>query len=173
MTTKKPLHDSFFARAAAGLRYAFTGKDWFGAGQPLEPLAPEETKGRQFDYPSAINTNHSKPRQSEGISFAQLRALADNYDLMRLIIERRKDQLAKLSWTSIRLKNNTLWIDDYKISSQIQTSPDLPTLFNAESKPKPNKKRASYIFQSFCYAYVMSRQQANRTIVPCFCICPN
>lgn len=99
MTTKKPLHDSFFARAAAGLRYAFTGKDWFGAGQPLEPVAPEETKGRQFDYPSAINTNHSKPRQSEGISFAQLRALADNYDLMRLIIERRKDQLAKLSWT--------------------------------------------------------------------------
>ncbi|MDO4726934.1 MAG: PD-(D/E)XK nuclease family protein [Porphyromonadaceae bacterium] len=66
----------------------------------------------------------------------------------------------------IRLKNNTLWIDDYKISSQIQTSPDLPTLFNAEPKPKPNKKRASYIFQSFCYAYVMSRQQANRTIVP-------
>ncbi len=64
----------------------------------------------------------------------------------------------------MRLKDNVLWIDDYKTSSNIQTSTDLPSLFDIESKP--NKKRAGYIFQSFCYAYVMSRQQPNRTVVP-------
>lgn len=87
------------ARVAAGLRYAFTGQapEWFGPLQPLSPVAPEAA-GRQFDYPTGYNTT-AKPRQGESVSFEQLRALADSFDVLRLVIETRKDQLAKMRWS--------------------------------------------------------------------------
>lgn len=97
MTSKTPLDAGFVARAAAGIRSLMDG--WFGAGSPPETVAPESAKGRRYDYPVFINTQSNKPRHNEGIDYRQLRALADNYDLLRIIIERRKDQLAKLSWT--------------------------------------------------------------------------
>jgi hypothetical protein len=73
------------------------GEAWFGPGQALPPLAPrEDTAGRQWDYPSGYNIS-TQPRRYEGISFALLRGLAD-YDLLRLAIETRKDQLARVKW---------------------------------------------------------------------------
>lgn len=108
MAQKTPIEPSVIARAVAGVRYALTGKkpEWFGPGQPIEPVAQAPAqeggaKGRQFDFPVAININRS-PRDEgtqSGISFAHLRALADGYDLMRLAIETRKDQIAKLKWS--------------------------------------------------------------------------
>lgn len=97
---KTPIEPGLIARVAAGVRYAVTGKvpDWFGPQDPLPAAAPPEVAGRQLDYPTGYNL-HSRPRQEEAISFAQMRALADGYDLMRLVIESRKDQLAKLAWT--------------------------------------------------------------------------
>lgn len=77
---------------------------WFGPGQPVEPVAPkEDVAGRQFDYPTAFNLT-ARPRSYEQINFAQLRALADNYDLLRLAIETRKDQMAKLEWSILPRK---------------------------------------------------------------------
>ena len=75
---------------------------WFGPLQPLDPIAPEEVKGRRFDFPTGFNIN-TAPRGIDGTgyarpAFAQLRALAENYDLMRLVIETRKDQLVKMKW---------------------------------------------------------------------------
>src|SRR5258708_16309423 len=35
----------------------------------------------------------------EAISFAQLRGLADGYDLLRTVIETRKDQVERLRWS--------------------------------------------------------------------------
>lgn len=93
------LEPGFIARVVAGARFAVTGKapDFFGPGEPPATVAPKETVGRQFDFPSAYNIS-AKPRKDEPISFEQLRSLADGYDLMRLVIETRKDQLAKLRW---------------------------------------------------------------------------
>lgn len=87
------------ARVAAGIRYAFTGRgpDWFGPQQPQQAQAPDSVAGRRFDFPVGFNLR-SQPRQDEGITFGQLRALADNYDLLRLVIETRKDQLSKMRW---------------------------------------------------------------------------
>lgn len=102
MATKTPLDAGFVARAVAGLRFAFTGKggaEWFGPAEPMEPMAPEEVKGRQFDYSFGINRSTNKPRSSEAVTFEQLRALADNYDLMRTVIEKRKDQIGSAAWT--------------------------------------------------------------------------
>lgn len=91
---------SFVARVAAGLRYAVTGKgpaDWFGPMEPLPPIAPEEVKGRRFDFVPGYNLV-TQPRAYEPITFRELRALADNYDLLRLIIETRKSLIATQKW---------------------------------------------------------------------------
>ncbi|HXQ51147.1 MAG TPA: hypothetical protein VN802_08650 [Stellaceae bacterium] len=81
------------APAAAG-----AGADWFGPLPPLAPIAPKEVAGRQFDFPPGFNLG-TKPRAYEPIGFFELRALADAYDLVRIVIETRKDQLARLEWT--------------------------------------------------------------------------
>jgi phage portal protein BeeE len=93
------------SRVASGVRWMVTGKlpatvdpdSWFGPLNPLPPMAPPETAGRQFDYPVGYNLV-TQPRQSEPFSFRQLRALAESYDLLRLVIETRKDQIARLHW---------------------------------------------------------------------------
>jgi hypothetical protein len=90
----------FFGRLATGVRYAIRGvapDNWFGPLQPLALIAPAFTEPRRFDYRSGINIQY-QPRGEEGISFAQMRALADSYDLLRLVIETRKDQVEKLRW---------------------------------------------------------------------------
>lgn len=73
------------------------GQTFFGPGQTIAPAAQEETHGRQWDFPTNINTQY-RPRGGEAVDFPTLRALADNYDLVRLAIETRKDQMGKLRW---------------------------------------------------------------------------
>ena len=90
----------FLGRVAAGMRYAIRGvapDDWFGPLQPLQPAAPVFTEPRRFDYRSGLNIQY-QPRGEEGVSFPQMRALADSYDLLRLVIETRKDQVERLRW---------------------------------------------------------------------------
>lgn len=96
------LEPSLVARVAQGLRYIATGTappDWFGPGKP-EPAAqvPAEVAGRAFDFPAGYNTG-AQVRSHEAIGFAELRALAESWDVLRLVIETRKDQLEKLGWT--------------------------------------------------------------------------
>lgn len=88
------------ARVIAGVKYAVSGvgpENWFGPGQPLAPQAQDKTEGRAFDYPVAYNLR-TTPRAGETISFAALRSLADGYDLLRLVIETRKDQIESFEW---------------------------------------------------------------------------
>lgn len=73
-------------------------QDWFGPGQPLSPVAPADTAGRQFDYPTYSNIDVlQKPR--EGIDFPILRNLVQSYDLVGMLIDTRLDQLCKLGWS--------------------------------------------------------------------------
>ena len=94
-----PAAAGLFTRVVGGLRYAVTGTPpaGFGPSQPLRPEAPPDTAGRQFDYPVGYNLR-LQPRQDEGTSFAELRGLADAYDLVRLVIETRKDQIEAMAW---------------------------------------------------------------------------
>ncbi len=97
---QRPLPPSLFARLAQAARFAISGVSpdtWFGPQQPLAPQAPPEVKGRQWDYPFGVNLNYV-PRSTGGISFAELRALADALPLLRAVIETRKDQIAGLSY---------------------------------------------------------------------------
>jgi Putative phage tail protein len=97
---RRPLPPSVFARLAQATRYAITGVSpdtWFGPLQPLAPMAPPDVKGRQFDFPFGANLNYI-PRAEDGISFAELRGLADALPLLRAVIETRKDQIAAQSY---------------------------------------------------------------------------
>lgn len=82
------------------LRVRDTQGNWwsnFGPGNPLPAQMPQ-IAGRQFDFPVGTNLSYI-PRSVEPISFPQLRSLADGFDLLRLIIETRKDQVEKQEWT--------------------------------------------------------------------------
>jgi HK97 family phage portal protein len=94
-----PLDQGFVSRVAQGIRYVIRGvapDSWFGPNQPLTPEA-QQVAGRQFDYPVGVNLQ-LQPRTYEAIGYHQLRGLADGYDLLRLVIETRKDQIARLEW---------------------------------------------------------------------------
>lgn len=70
---------------------------WFGPLDPMRPIAPDSVKGRILDYASGYNLNQ-RPRPYEAITFEMLRAFADNFDYLRILIETRKDQLERLDW---------------------------------------------------------------------------
>jgi hypothetical protein len=70
---------------------------WFSALPPLPQASPPGTPTRRWDFPSGRNLNYY-PRGGNHTRFEQLWALADNYPLLRLVIETRKDQLARMPW---------------------------------------------------------------------------
>lgn len=74
-----------------------TGSEWFGPGLPPAASAQAGAEGRAFDFQAGINLQQ-RPRATEGVTFDQLRGLAEGYDLLRLVIETRKDQIEKLQW---------------------------------------------------------------------------
>jgi hypothetical protein len=82
--------------ASAGIARG-SGADWFGPLNPLTPIAPPDVAGRRFDFPAGYNLN-TRPRAYEPIGFHELRAFADAYDLLRLVIETRKDQMERQRW---------------------------------------------------------------------------
>jgi len=73
---------------------------FFSPGQPMLPQAQAPRMGavgRRFDYQPLVNTNYT-PRGNQLVSFNDLRALARNYDVLRSVIETRKDQFVALDW---------------------------------------------------------------------------
>ena len=79
-------------------------EQFFGAGQPLTPVAPEEVAGRQWDFPLTFNLQWA-PRADEMTPFEELYKLADCHDITQMCIQTRLDQMAAQEWT-IRLKES-------------------------------------------------------------------
>lgn len=80
--------------------------DWFGPAQPMQTVAPQAAvEGRRWDYPVAANMSYT-PKSNDGAAttFADLRAMADAFDILRLAIETRKDQIGRFPW-SIKRKD--------------------------------------------------------------------
>jgi hypothetical protein len=96
-----PIEPGLIARLGRRLR---TGIDaWFGPDLPMPISAPPGTPPRTTDYPVAYNIN-IQPRNLEAISFPQMRSLSDSFDLVRLCIETRKDQVSRMPWSFRRKK---------------------------------------------------------------------
>lgn len=96
-----PLPPTLVQRVGQAVSYVVAGvtpNTWFGPSQPLMPMAPPEVKGRAYDYPFGFNLD-TRPRSSEPVSFQQLRDLAASCDVLRLVIETRKDQMGTLEWS--------------------------------------------------------------------------
>jgi len=98
-----PIDPGIVARLGRKLRSTFDV--WFGPDLPMPVSAPAGTPPRTTDYPVAYNIN-LQPRNLETISFQQMRSLADSFDLVRLCIETRKDQVSRMPW-SFRPKSST------------------------------------------------------------------
>lgn len=69
-------------------------------GEPMRAAMPPGAAPSGWDYPYGYNMNVT-PRMNENISFDDLRALADGYDLLRLAIEKRKNQIEALDWNIV------------------------------------------------------------------------
>jgi hypothetical protein len=113
---KQNIEPSVINRIVRGVKYMVTGSEWFSPQQPIQPAAQEEAKGRQFDYPTGYNVNIT-PRSYEPISFQTLRLLADNLDILRLVIETRKDLMCKLKFEIKPLKES---IDSKKRCEEVK-----------------------------------------------------
>lgn len=73
---------------------------FLGPQQPIAPIAPKNIAGRAWDFPLGVNVQID-PRQTESVTFAELRALAEYGEIVRLCIETRKDQIKRLSWNIV------------------------------------------------------------------------
>lgn len=97
-TTLAPSSVSF---AAAARQYidSITPTSYFGPNQPMRPMAPAGTLPRAFDYNFGVNMMMQPRTEEPGLaSFGQLRAMADNCDVLREVIEHRKKQIVKVQW---------------------------------------------------------------------------
>ena len=68
------------------------GSGWMGATPPIAPIAPPDVAGRRFDYQFGFN-KIVQPKLGDSASalFPTLRALSEGWDLLRAVIETRKD----------------------------------------------------------------------------------
>ena len=98
---RTPVDPGLIQRIVSGVKYVVTGatEAWMSPGQPLAPIpqAQEQAKGRAFDFDVGFNVR-TKPRGEENVSFSDLRALSEGLDILRLVIETRKDQMSRLKF---------------------------------------------------------------------------
>lgn len=85
-------------RMTQAVSYGLTG-GFFSPQAPLQPQR-QETAGRRFDYLAGYNIA-TKPRRDSGIDFQTLRNFAKFYDLLRILIEKRKDQISNFDWSVV------------------------------------------------------------------------
>ena len=103
----KPISPGLIAHVVNGVKgfvNGITGQTWFSPGQPVAPQVPDAE--RQYEFQPGVNIV-IEPRESEPITFPQLRALADSYDILRLCIETRKDQIGALDFAIQPRKGKT------------------------------------------------------------------
>ncbi len=102
---------------------------WFGPLQPIEPaVRPEMAEilgvlGRQYDFPVGYNLR-IMPRQEEPLSFEQLRNMREGLDILKLVIETRKDEYAALRYRFVAREGFTATDAEIKEEMIFWESPD-------------------------------------------------
>lgn len=109
-----------------------TETTWFGPLNPVPSQAPAGTPPRTWDYPFGVNLQYV-PRGEEPVTFAQLRDLAQSWDLVATVIETRKDQVAGVPYTIRPTRQPGESSRDYK--ARAATHPDVPKALAVFRKP--------------------------------------
>ena len=89
---------SLYKRLTQAVNYNLSG-GWFGPERPLDPQQ-QQTAGRALDYLAGYNIS-TRPRRDTGVDFQTLRNFSQFYDLLRLLIERRIDQISNFEWSVV------------------------------------------------------------------------
>lgn len=69
----------------------------FGPGRPIQPFAGYGVQPRAFDYAAGANIT-ARPRQGARAGFDTLRQIVDSYDVARICINHRIDDVRSLDW---------------------------------------------------------------------------
>jgi len=77
-------------------------RGFFPVMDPIPPVAPPDTRPWAFDRDVGANIS-IEPRASEEITFQQMRNMAKYCDILRICIEKSKDEIVKIPW-QFRLK---------------------------------------------------------------------
>lgn len=106
-------YNTFFANNAAGLQ----------PGEPPEPSEPRNPV--KWKYPYGFNMQYT-PRGTEPIGFQDLRDFADLYDVLRIVIEKRKRTMQSLDWDIIPIQEgkNTEFEKEAKATKDFLKFPD-------------------------------------------------
>lgn len=105
----------------------------FAPGRPLSPFFGYPAEPRQWDYPVGYNIV-TRPRASAAkVSFDTLRAIVENYDVARLCIERREDEIRGLDWSIVPDDDapDQDWSAEIKRVTQFFDKPDGFTPFDS------------------------------------------
>lgn len=70
---------------------------WYGPGESIPPIATPGTLPRRYDYPWNLNINYAQ-RKYERVSFHEMRELARENYLIRVILEKVKARLSMIRW---------------------------------------------------------------------------
>lgn len=70
----------------------------FAPGTPIQPFAGYSGAPRTWDYQTGYNII-SRPKREERIAFSTLKALIDAYDVARIVIGHRIDDVRSLDWS--------------------------------------------------------------------------
>jgi Phage portal protein len=86
------------SQAAERLARAPGASEPLGPGEPVQPREPRGSSPRAWIYPPGVNIALA-PRAIPGlVSFQELRNFAASYDVLRVCLETRKQQLRGLKW---------------------------------------------------------------------------
>jgi len=72
----------------------------FGPGVPLEPYAGVGGEPRAWDYQAGYNIV-TRPQRDKRVSFSTLKAIIDTYDVARMAISHRIDDVRSLNWSIV------------------------------------------------------------------------
>jgi SPP1 gp7 family putative phage head morphogenesis protein len=83
---------------------------WMGPLRPIQPVVPPQLAAsviaRALDYPAGYNLRQ-RPRAGENVTFEQMRNLAESCDVLRLVIETRKDQMELQSFSVVPMDEHS------------------------------------------------------------------
>jgi len=99
-----PIIEQTMARTGMSLGRAF------GPGRPIDPMAGYSPDARTWDFQTGYNIV-TRPLRDSRVSFDVLKALIDSYDLARIVIGHRIDDIRSLAWSIVPDEDATEDVD--------------------------------------------------------------